>query len=536
MDIRLLKESNGAISKNTILSLLSDVFLKKIEDVRNFSPVEVYYKDDIVYMYNAQLDKHELYSCLKDGVTGPFNPNDWDDLIINMGGVSSSDSCSNVRCVESIFVQTYVATENTNVIPLEKQFDYTRDSIMVFHSTMGLLSRDEYKVNDLGSSIRLRRRILSKNESITYYMFVGGDGKIGYNSFDENVQYADVEGKTEFKINLDYKPFTDILMVFNSVNILIPPTEYTILNNKVILKKGIGLDEKLTMVSIGKDYDNDMIVQIYQSTSKIPASGTRNVILPFKNNSETQFMVFHSLEGLVTTDHYTVENGRITFDFDLNINEELYFIVTSRKVVITNITESSSIMSVTSKDIDEELYSHIVGDLGRVTLTKQNPKKTIVLDMPVTSKTYDVDIHILESDGDVGDVIVTNKDYSGFDIEFNGIAKNVLIEYVLRGVIGIQKSTRVSEFSQGSTDSEYQTKIDDELETDEKSIVGAINELNAKLESKISYEIESDGVTMSIEDNAEPTPIPSIWLHDGKLVTYIEGIGHVELVAKPIDL
>lgn len=482
MDIRLLKESNEAISKNTILSLLSDVFLKKIEDVRNFSPVEVYYKDDIVYMYNSQTNKHELYSCLKNGVSGPFNPNDWDDLIINMGSVSSSDSsCSSIRCVESIFVQTYVASENTNTIPLEKQFDYTRDSIIVFHSTMGLLSRDEYKVNDLGSSIRLRRRILSKNESITYYMFVGGDGKIGYNTFEQNVQYADMEDKTEFNINLDYRPFTDILMVFNSVNILIPPTEYTILNNKVILKKGIGLDEKLTMVTIGKDYDNELIVQIYQSSSKIPESGTRTIILPFKNNVETEFLVFHSLEGLVTADNYTVENDRITFNFDLNIKEELYFIVTSRKVVITNITESSSIMSVTSKDIDDELYSHIVGDTGRVTLTKESPKKTIELNIPVTSRTYDVDVHILEADGDVGDVIITEKDYTGFNIEFNGIAKNVVIEYVLRGVIGIEKSSRVSEFS-----------------SDE--------------------------------------PSPNIFMRDGKLITFIDNIGYVELLTKPTEL
>lgn len=535
MDIRLLKESNGAISKNTILSLLSDVFLKKIEDVRNFSPIEVYYKDDIVYLYNKELDKHELYSCLKDGVTGPFNPNDWDDLIINMGG-ASSDASSSVRCVESIFVQTYVATENTNTIPLEKQFDYTRDSIMVFHSTMGLLSRDEFKINDLGSSIRLRRRILLKGESITYYMFVGGEGKIGYNTFKENVQYADVEGKTEFKINLDYKPFTDVLMVFNSVNILIPPTNYTIANNKVILKEGIGLDEKLTMVSIGKNYDNDMVVQIYQSTSKIPTTGTRSVILPFKNNIETEFMVFHSLHGLVTTDHYTIDNDRITFDFDLNINEELYFIVTSRKVVITNITESSSIMSVTSKDIDEELYSHIVGNVGNVMLTKQHPKKTIMLDIPVTSKTYDIDIHILESDGDVGDVIITNKDYTGFDIEFNGIAKNVLIEYVLRGVIGIEKSTRASTLSSSVPVNYYQTRTDNTLETEDKTIVGAINEIKSNMDSKVSCEIETLSLDEDDIENESTVSVKNIWVRDGKLVTFVEGIGYVELVTNPIDL
>lgn len=534
MDIRLLKESNGAISKNTVLSLLSDVFLKKIEDVRNFSPVEVYYKGDTIYMYNNQLGKHELYSCLKDGVTGVFNPSDWDDLIINMGGVSTSESCSNVRSVESIFVKTYVATENTNTIPLEKQFDYTRDSIMVFHSTMGLLSRDEYKINDLGSSIRLRRRLLSENESITYYIFVGGDGKIGYNTFKENVQYADVEGKTEFKINLDYKSFTDTLLVFNSVNILIPPTEYSILNNKVILNEGIGLDEKLTMVSIGKDYDNDLIVQIYQSTSKIPESGTRSIILPFKNNPETSFMVFHSLDGLITTEHYTVDRGRINFDFDLNVNEELYFIVTSRKVVITNITESSSIMSVTSKDIDDELYSHIVGDTGKVTLTKQNPKKTITLNMPVTSRTYDVDIHILNSDGDVGDVVVTNKDYSGFDIEFNGIAKNVTIEYILRGIIGIEKSTRVRSMAE-NTSKDYQHAVDDRLLTDNKSIVGAINELHSQMNTKISYDIISDNIEVVSEDDNKETKL-SVWEHDGKLVTFIEGIGYVQLMTSPIDL
>ena len=509
MDIRLLKESNGAINKNTILSLLSDVFLKKIEDVRNFSPVEVYYKDDIVYMYNRELDKHELYSCLKDGVTGPFNSNDWDDLIINMGGISSSESCSSVRCVESIFVKTYTATESTNTIPLEKQFDYTRDSIIVFHSTMGLLSRDEFKINDLGSSIRLRRKILLKGESITYYMFVGGDGKIGYNTMKENVQYADVDGKTEFKINLDYKPFTDILMVFNSVNILIPPTEYTILNNKVILKEGIRLDEKLTMVTLGKNYDNDMVVQIYQSTSKIPSSGVRNIILPFKNNEETEFMVFHSLHGLITTDHYTVDGDRIIFDFDLKINEEIYFIVTSRKVVITNITESSSLMSVTSKDIDDELYSNIVGNTGRVTLTKQKPKVQVNLSIETTSNKYDVDVDIVSSDGDVGDIVVSNKDYTGFDISFNGIAKNVVVEYRVRGAIGIERSTRASILNSSMVESRSR----------------AITEDMINVQSLDDTPVESNMMQ----------PV-NIWLKDGKLITHIDGVGYVQLDIKLIEL
>lgn len=495
MDIRLIKQSNAAVGKNTILSLLSDVFLKKIEDVRNFSPIEVYYKDDIVYLYNKEKDKHELFSCLKDGVTGPFNPNDWDDLIINMGSVSTPEAgvggVSNVRCVETISVKTYTATENTNFIPLEKQFDYTRDSIIVFHSTMGLLSRDEFKINDLGSSIRLRRKILLRGESITYYMFIGGEGKIGYNTFKEDVQYADSDGKTEFRINVDYKPFTDVLMVFNSVNILIAPTEYTIVNNKVVLKEGIRLNEKLTMVAIGKNYDNDSVVQIYQSTCKIATVGSKNIILPFKNNPETEFLVFHSLHGLVTKNNYSIENDRITFKFDLIHNEEIYFVVTSRKIVLTNITESSSIMSVTSKDIDDELYSHIVGNVGNVTLTKQHPKKTIVLEMPVTSRTYDVDVHILDADGDVGDIIVTNKDYSGFDIEFNGIAKNVLLEYVLRGVIGIQSSTRVSGVNFTVPVNYYQTRIDKGLQTNDKSVVGAINELRDATDSVVSFKMES---------------------------------------------
>lgn len=497
MDIRLIKQSNAAVGKNTILSLLSDVFLKKIEDVRNFSPIEVYYKDDIVYLYNKDTDKHELFSCLKDGVTGPFNPNDWDDLIINMGSVSAPEAgggaggVSNVRCIESISVKTFTATENTNVIPLEKQFDYTRDSIIVFHSTMGLLSRDEFKINDLGSSIRLRRRILLNGESITYYMFIGGEGKIGYNTFKENVQHADFDGKKEFKIHVNYKPFTDVLMVFNSVNILIPPTEYTIVNDKVILNDGIGLNEKLTMVAIGKNYDNDSVVQIYQSTTKIATIGANNIILPFKNNPETEFLVFHSLHGLVTTDNYSIANDRINFKFDLIHNEEIYFIVTSRKIVLTNITESSSIMSVTSKDIDDELYSHIVGNVGNVTLTKKEPKKTILLEIPVTSRKYDVDVHILDSDGDVGDIIVSNKDYCGFDIEFNGIAKNVLLEYVLRGVIGIESSTRVSEINYTVPVNYYQTRIDKGLQTNDKSVVGAINELRDATESMVSFEIES---------------------------------------------
>ena len=542
MDIRLLKESNNSISKNTILSLLSDVFLKKIEDVRNFSPIEVYYKGDIVYSYNKALNKHELYSCLKDGVSGQFNPSDWDDLIINMGGSTTSETCSHTRCVESIFVQTYTATENTSIIPLEKQFDYMKDSIMLFHSTMGLLSMDEYRVNDLGSSIRLRRKLLNANESITYYIFVGGDGKIGYNSMKEHIQYANVANQNEFEIFLDYKPFTDIMMVFNSINILIPPTEYSIENNKVILNEGIQLNEKITMVTLGKNYDNEKIVQIYQTTSKINTLNTTNIILPFKKNEETEFMVFHSLHGLITRDHYSIENDRITFDFELKYGEELYFVVTSRKPVITNITESSGIMSVTAKDIDEELYSHIIGTPGRVALTKDSPKKKINLDVPATTENYDIDIVILSSDGDVGDIILSNKTYKSFELEFNGIAKNVLIEYTIKGAIGIQRSSRIaalhSEFANGL----YQTVDDEDLTTNDKTIVGAINEINSLIDTKVSFDFieseedEDDDETRSLNTNVfNDHQNINLVLRDGKIVAHVEGEGYFELFTKPIE-
>lgn len=62
-----------------------------------------------------------------------------------------------------------------------------------------------------------------------------------------------------------------------------------------------------------------------------------------------------------------------------------------------------------------------------------NSKKTISLDVTRTTTAYTVDVEIGDHDGDVGDVVISDKLLNGFKVRYDGSAKNATVTLRIKG-------------------------------------------------------------------------------------------------------
>lgn len=97
------------------------------------------------------------------------------------------------------------------------------------------------------------------------------------------------------------------------------------------------------------------------------------------------------------------------------------------------------------KEVDERLDHHdaeFSAETGTVTLNNtnkvffgfNNSGSTVALKTVRKTMNYDLDIEVVEvTGGQVGDVIVYDKQLNGFKLKFEGSAKSVKIKYKVRG-------------------------------------------------------------------------------------------------------
>lgn len=62
-----------------------------------------------------------------------------------------------------------------------------------------------------------------------------------------------------------------------------------------------------------------------------------------------------------------------------------------------------------------------------------NSKKTVSLATTRTNATYMVDAEVLEHDGSVGDIIISEKLTNGFKVAFDGSAASATVRLIIRG-------------------------------------------------------------------------------------------------------
>ena len=87
----------------------------------------------------------------------------------------------------------------------------------------------------------------------------------------------------------------------------------------------------------------------------------------------------------------------------------------------------------------KRVLADLEGEIGQVALTNSetfpfnNSIKTIALQKQRDNLNYRVITEVISADGEVGNVIVTDKQLNGFKIAFTGSAKNVTIKYYVQG-------------------------------------------------------------------------------------------------------
>lgn len=87
----------------------------------------------------------------------------------------------------------------------------------------------------------------------------------------------------------------------------------------------------------------------------------------------------------------------------------------------------------------KQILADLEGEIGQVALTNSetfpfnNSIKTIALQKQRDNLNYRVITEVISADGEVGNVIVTDKQLNGFKIAFTGSAKNATIKYYVQG-------------------------------------------------------------------------------------------------------
>jgi hypothetical protein len=163
MDINIVRDNLRQINTGNIVRLISDVLLWNIDKIDTYKTNQMYYKDDIVYMYDSVNDKHQLYQCKSNRTTpGSFNANDWDVYVFTFK--------DRAVLLESKFTATVDSTSTCAIN--QPLFDYTKDTIIVYHSLRGrLLKGTDWNFSTDKLSVVLSGFTLYKNESLLFEVY-----------------------------------------------------------------------------------------------------------------------------------------------------------------------------------------------------------------------------------------------------------------------------------------------------------------------------------------------------------------------------
>lgn len=87
----------------------------------------------------------------------------------------------------------------------------------------------------------------------------------------------------------------------------------------------------------------------------------------------------------------------------------------------------------------KKVLADLEGEIGQTTLTSSdtfpfnNSIKTIALSKHRDNMDYRILTEIINADGEVGHIRISDKQLNGFKVEFTGSAKNVTVKYYVQG-------------------------------------------------------------------------------------------------------
>ena len=433
--INILKESNNKVSKDTIISLMSDLLLKKLDQVMDYNPSQTYYKEDLIYRFTE--GRHEILQCLEDGVSGDFNYDKWADLTLSMSSLANGRSIDD----ELIYLRliSFKALEDgTNSIDISSvpNMKETNTNAILMHSVRGIIPRGEFVIDENAREIKLTGWDMNAGEVAKVLIFRFGKpasrNTPGYSNIYE--QKITVENKVQ-----DYYPITipsfnkdeDFILVIHSMDGML---EYGIDYNFVT--QGIRLTNQLQpgqFASIiafqqrpGDGYNN-LLYGVSKFDSEDPVAECPIPINGFVKGRDKLF-VFDRVNGYLGEHQYSISEDGKTISF-----VDMQFIV-NEEIIFAALTESSTLMLPDDfLDVNHFSYNvrgHLSPLLGEVLLTFKNP--SVLVDIPkgtFLNNNYNVNPEIVQSSGDVGSIIIKNKTMDSFAIEMTGIASKVKVQY-----------------------------------------------------------------------------------------------------------
>lgn len=436
-DIDVLRESRETLSKNSVLSLVADVLLKRIEDITNYNTSSTYYRDDLVYRFNDENGMHEILECRKDGVTGSFNKADWKDMTFNLSTTANKNKDD--QLIDIAFDrQICTITAGREWVPINySNFDKGNTCIMVFHSVKGLVCRSEYTIIDNQKRLYLSSWQLLKDEFLDIIIFQFGKGD-GYSKIDGK-RYTNVTASTVTSVNIALDGFDNtrdrFFILHSTVGYLLNGTDYTITSTTITLKNSVTLqpNEYLSLVVFAKRY-TDGYCNLTHSVYKATADNTTTIPVLVKDfvRGRDLLMVFKNPSEFIPDTLYSTGSDGTMMTLNssvaLRTGEEIHFLCFS--ALNTNLVQDDSI---DLNNLTLQARAMVVPIQGEVVIGVKTPE--VIITLPVGrffSNSYDVSPEVIETTGDVGTISIIEKTNTSFKLKMSGICTRARVQYSIK--------------------------------------------------------------------------------------------------------
>ena len=442
-DIDLIKESNESIPTSSIVSLLSDIIIKDLNDVSEFNETRKYYKGDKVHKIDETIEHgdcrthHGIYECVADSATGKWNRSNWVELRLTLDRAKKMMT----RQITNIELTTLVATQdNQYFLTFSSTVHEENAGYLLFHPQKGIIDRRDYviyqkvttdKNND--KAIKLLNWNLQSEDYVILLTFSFGETDDGYDVVYEFTEKVDTD--SEFVPFIDYVQGVDRVIIIHNKKGILKESEYVIDSSvKRVYLNGFTMKagEYLSYIKFSKRKVKGFC-NIVQKNAKVYEDSNRlRIPLSSYINGSDKFILFKKDTGYVPFSHYTIASNSnyITFKDKSNYpkaNDEYIFVIFTSNDI--NYVEDNSI---DGGKLNEELKLQLFPLRGNVNLTQENLSETITLPKGrFIGNNYVVSTEIVSTTGDAGTILITDKSATSFTISMTGIAKSVSIDYAI---------------------------------------------------------------------------------------------------------
>lgn len=213
MNIQYIKSNIAKMTQQDLTSLLSDMILDNVLRLEDFNPGKTYNLSDRVYFEEGTT--HYAYECIKNGVTGPFNKENWIPLVEVYRGPAPTFYTLRIREEVHIFTN-----ETLKRYTMKMDFDVENSSIAIYEGMNRLIYGVDYEMDKsknitFKSTMQVGKRIIIEVrerlgvkpnivagivlydiENNPYNVLISDTGEITVNRIDRKNEAHDVKRAT----------------------------------------------------------------------------------------------------------------------------------------------------------------------------------------------------------------------------------------------------------------------------------------------------------------------------------------------------